>query len=148
MMGWVRDWDWEDFVRRTACWASGFTMEEIEQRAREREHAPGSVDAATGTTSLVLSWSTQGFEQETGTTWLTIGYTLALNVVFVWMGMVFFSVMRRKYPWWYEPKRWINPEATPPALPNDQEACCCCGLFDWIKPVWTLSEDAIIAVAG
>ena len=92
---------------------------------------------------LLPSWleDAAAYDQSIDEDMVTIGYTVAVNLIILILCVGFFSFYRMHDPNIFSPKSEMMPERTPPRLSKSS-------LFGWMKELYDISDDLIIEKGG
>lgn len=92
---------------------------------------------------LLPSWleDAAAYDQSMDENMVTIGYTIAVNTIILFICVISFSVYRMYDDRIFAPKVEMMPDRTPARLSNST-------LFAWIKELWDIDDDVIIAKSG
>jgi Late exocytosis, associated with Golgi transport len=92
---------------------------------------------------LLPSWleDVSAYDQSIDENMLTVGYTVAVNIIILVFCLLFFSAYRMYHTRIFAPKADLMPERTPPKLSNTT-------LFGWIRELIEIGDDVVIEKAG
>lgn len=92
---------------------------------------------------LLPSWleDVNAYDQSMDEDLSVVGYTIAVNIIILFLFLLFFSIYRMYSPSTFTPKVDMMPQRTPPRIPNDT-------LFGWIKDLYNIDDDVVIDKAG
>ena len=92
---------------------------------------------------LLPSWleDAAAYDQSIDENMVSIGYTVAVNAMILFICLAFFSFYRMYDDRIFSPKSEMMPEKTPPRLTKSS-------FFGWIKELYDIDDDAIIEKGG
>lgn len=92
---------------------------------------------------LLPSWleDAAAYDQSIDENMVTIGYTIAVNAMILFICLAFFSFYRMYDDRIFSPKSELLPERTPPRLTKSS-------FFGWIKELYDIDDEAIIEKGG
>jgi Late exocytosis, associated with Golgi transport len=92
---------------------------------------------------LLPAWleDAAAYDQSMDENMVTIGYTVAINTIILFFCVIAFSFYRMYDDHIFAPKVAMMPDRTPARLSNST-------LFAWIKELWDIDDDVIIAKSG
>lgn len=92
---------------------------------------------------LLPSWleDAAAYDQSIDENMVTVGYTVAVNLIILACCLSFFSFYRMHDPNIFSPKSEMMPERTPPRLSKSS-------LFGWIRELYEINDEVIIDKSG
>lgn len=92
---------------------------------------------------LLPSWleDAAAYDQSINENMVTIGYTVAVNAIILFLCIGFFTFYRLYDDSIFTPKSSMMPEKCPPRLSKSS-------WFGWIKELWEIDDDVVIAKGG